>query len=229
VNLADLAAVYGLAGAAAAVAVYRAAPSRRGAIVGAAIALVLWPIWAPLVLTSSKRRRTSLENEESPGGATSIDPSVARVEAALGDAVEACAGTPLEGLLSAEAAARIASEMRRAAARHAEVTRALGDASLDLHRVEARIVALEAEGGSARALATARVQRDGVRRLVSLRDHDARALAEIAELVSALKTQLFFARVAGADEVTASDLVAELWARVEGLSEATPEPTDVAC
>ncbi len=228
-NLADLGVVYAIAGAACAVAVYRSSTGpRASALAQAAISVVLWPVWAPLALTSSKRKREPAPAATRPTPGATMDPAVARVEATLAEAVAACAGTPLETLLTAEAAARIAGEMRRAATRHAEVVATLADPSLAPAAVEARVAALEAEGGSERALATARLHRDSARRLIALRDRDARALAELAELVAALKTQLWLARVAGSSDASPTDLVTELWARVEGLDAATNEPEERA-
>ncbi|MFZ4758290.1 MAG: biotin/lipoyl-containing protein [Burkholderiaceae bacterium] len=87
-SLADLAVVYLIVGACCGVAVYRVAPGPGPrAIASAALAVPLWPLWAPIALTAGRvadRARSPL-----PGG------EAARVEAALGECVEACAHGPL--------------------------------------------------------------------------------------------------------------------------------------
>ena len=94
--------------------------------------------------------------------------------------------------------------------------------------------AQERAGKSSRALATARLHLDNVRRLAGLRDRDARALEELAELVQALRTQLVLARFAGSSLEGASGIVSEVWARVESLDvaidtrEDSPEGDDDA-
>ena len=72
----------------------------------------------------------------------------------------------------------------------------------------------------------ARLQVDNVKRLHDLRDRDARALEELADLMQALEAQLALARFGGglesgapgATAQGASGIVSEVWARVEGLS-----------
>ena len=59
-----------------------------------------------------------------------------------------------------------------------------------------------------------------MRRLVALRDRDARALEELGELAHALRAQLAVARLAGSSAAEASDIVAEVWSRIEGLDAA---------
>jgi hypothetical protein len=61
---------------------------------------------------------------------------------------------------------------------------------------------------------------DNVRRIEALRDRDARALEELADLVGALRAQLALARFAGSQAEGTSGIVSEMWARVEGLGAA---------
>jgi hypothetical protein len=227
VRLADLALLYAAAGVACAVAIYRASTgSRLRALAAAALAIPLWPLWAPIALTSAGRpgggawsgaggdRRAS---RRSPAGPRAAPDAAARVEAALREGVDACAGTALEALLSKDAAGRITAEVARAAARRDELEGVLARDGFDLRAAERRIAELERERASPRALTTARLHLDNVRRLHALRDHDARALEELSDLVQALRTQLVLARFAGSSIEGASGIVSEVWARVEGL------------
>jgi len=59
-----------------------------------------------------------------------------------------------------------------------------------------------------------------VLRLAQLRDADRRTLEEMGDALEALRSQIVLARVAAPGS---SDIVSELWARVEGLGAALDE------
>ena len=224
-SLRDLLILYAVLGIACAVAIYRSSTeSRPRAAAAAALALPLWPLWAPIALTSSRSRPTSAwasgADSRSCGARSPVAEAATRVEAALREGVEACAGTSLESLLPRDAAARITAEVRRASERHAELTAVLGREGFDLAAAEKRVVELEKAQASARSLATARLHLENVKRLAALRDRDARALEELADLVQALRTQLTLARFAGSSVEGVGGIVSEVWARVEGLGAA---------
>ncbi len=224
-SLRDLLILYAVLGIACAVAIYRTSTeSRPRAAFAAALALPLWPLWAPIALTSSRSRSASTwasdADSRSRASRSPVSEAATRVEAALREGVEACAGTSLESLLPRDAAARIASEVRRASERHAELTSVLGREGFDLAAAERRVAELEKAQASARSLATARLHLDNVKRLAALRDRDARALEELADLVQALRTQLTLARFAGSSVEGVGGIVSEVWARVEGLGAA---------
>ena len=213
-SLRDLAILYLVAGLACAVAVYRSSTeSGPKAVAAAALAVPLWPIWAPIALTASHR----VPSASVRLGATA---AAARMESALREGVEACAGTSFEALLSREAATRIQAEVTRAASRHAELDALLRRDGFDDVAAAARVAELEQTRASTRALATARLHLDNVRRLRAMRDRDARALEELADLVQALRTQLVLARFAGSSVEGVGGIVSEVWARVEGLGAA---------
>ena len=220
-SLTDLAALYLVAGLACAVAIYRSAPAPGArAVAAAALAVPLWPLWAPIALTSSQRPRpiASADADPSSAGPTSpVAAAAARIESALREAVDACAGTSLEVLLPRAAADRIAAEVRRAADRHAELSALVGREGFDLGAAEARVRALSAADASPRAVSAASLHLDNVRRLLAMRDRDALALDELADLVQALRAQLVLARFAGSQAEGAGGIVSEVWARVEGL------------
>ncbi|MFO0588699.1 MAG: hypothetical protein U0441_14210 [Polyangiaceae bacterium] len=218
-KLGDLLAIYLIAGLACAVAIYRTAPDRSlSSVASALIAVPLWPLWAPIALTA---KRGSPTEPAYSGKARPAEPevaaSVARIDAALHEAMEACAGSSLATLLPQTAADRILAEVRRAAARHAEIGALLAREGFDLRAAEARLAELTKTDASPRAISTARLHLDYVRRLQALRERDAKALDELSDLVQALRAQLTLARLAGSQPEGAGGIVSELWARVEGL------------
>lgn len=217
-SLEDLAILYLVVGVACAIAIYRTAPTRDAmAIVSAAVAVPLWPLWAPVALTGKKRGDARARADRAPDPGSPLAAAAERIEAALREGVDACAGTSLEALLPRDAADRIAAEVRRAAGRHAEIGELLARDGFDLASAEARLAELQAAGGSPRAVGTARLHLDNVRRLAALRERDERAIAELSDLVQALRAQLVVARFAGSQPEGASGIVSDLWARVEGL------------
>jgi len=61
---------------------------------------------------------------------------------------------------------------------------------------------------------------ENVRRLVLLRERDARGLEELCGLAEALRTQVTLARYSGSQAADFGDIVTEIRARVEGLGAA---------
>ncbi len=213
-TLTDLGVLYAVAGAVSGVAAYRRAPApRTQALASSALAVLLWPLWLPVLLSSSKGRPET-QPDASPGCAT---------EAALLEAHAVVRDGPLEALLPHAAVERILGEVRRARARKAELDGLLSAPSYDPEQAEARLERLLGSGASRRALSSARLHLDNVRRLAGLAERDRRALSELEELVVALRTQLVLAKFAGTAPSDAGDIVAEVWARVEVLG-ATLDP-----
>ena len=214
-NLADLGVLYGLAGALSAVVVYRAGAERGPRGVGAAVlAIPLWPLWLPVLLASTNSAR-----EEQRSGAT-------EAEAALIEGHEAVRDTALEPLLPRAAVDRLLRELRRATERYAELTNLLAKKGFDREAAEERVARLEQRTASPRTLASARLHLENVARLQSLAARDRRALEELSELIAALRTQLVFARYSGSSSGEASDIVTEVWARVEMLGSSSDLPFD---
>jgi hypothetical protein len=212
-NLADLGLLYGMAGALSGVVVYRTQPRRDVRALGAALlSAPLWPLWLPVLFASQKAERDAQRS-----GAT-------ETEAALLEGHEAVRSTPLEPLLPREAVERLLGELRRATERYAELSHLLAKKGFDRGAAEERVTRLEQRAASPRTLASARLHLENVLRLQSLAARDRRALEELSELIAALRTQLVFARYSGSSPGEASDIVTEVWARVEMLGTSSDGP-----
>ncbi len=206
-SLGNVLVLYALVGLACSIAVLRSAPSlNASAVCSAVITVPLWPLWAPFALAPASARGKS-RNEK-----TSV---VARIECALADAVEAAAGTSMSQVFTAKAAERIASEVTVLATRLEDLA-AFSERS-DCASAKTRLEELIGSGASDRAVATARLQYESMERITALRAADTRALSELADLLDVLRTQLTLARYAGSSADSASAIVCEVWARLEGL------------
>lgn len=207
-SLVDLAILYAVVGAGCAAVVYRRTRGPTARRLGsAAIALPLWPIWAPIALIPDAAPRSRATDRAD------------RIEAELAQAVQAAESSPFEVLLPHESAERIRSEVRDALERIAELDAVLEQPGFDRRDAEERVRRLSAAGASKRALKTAVLHRDNVLRIEALRDRHVRALEELGELVGALRSQLVLARYAGSAPEGVGGIVSEMWARVESLGE----------
>jgi hypothetical protein len=203
----DFALLYLGAGVICAIAVFRRQRGGRR-MLSAALAVPLWPLWAPIALTAR------------PGSAPRAStPAARRIATALREGVEAASSSPLERLLSPESAARILADVERTEARRSEIEALLARSGFDVAEAKNRLAELEQKGAPARALATARLHLENVERLQGLHDRDRRALDELADLVEAMRTQLVLARYAGSSADGVGSIVGEVWSRVEGLGE----------
>ncbi len=215
-SLRDLCLLYLVFGCFFAIAIYRSSPETKSMRLGsAALAVPLWPLWAPIALTAKRADKLAFSQRSSGSS-----PTLERVKAALLDAVASTRGTPLATLLPPEAASRIEAEVVRREKRLAELETLLGKDAFDVVRLEVRVHELEKSGGSQRTLSTARLDLDNVRRLSVLRDREARALEELCALVEALRTQVTLARFSDSSAADIGGIVGEVWARVEGLGAA---------
>jgi hypothetical protein len=218
VTLRDLIVLYGAAGAVFGFLVYRRSKPGVAALANAALAVPLWPLWAPFALASDRG------SAGGPNATRTRREAERRIEHALGDATAGIAGTPLEALLSPRAAAQILVGVEQIAARLDQLEALLGGDELDAALLARRVEELERTGpNDSRALTAARLRHDGALRLSALRDADVQALDELAELADALKTQVLLARYAGASADAASGIVAELSIRLEALGASAQE------
>jgi len=212
-SLVDLTVIYAVVGMGCAAVVYRrsqGSPRRR--LGSAALALPLWPIWAPIALLPDAAPRTHVGQRRAADRAE-------RIEAELDQAVSAAIDSPFEVLLPRRAADRIRDEVRDALRRIGELEAVLEEPGFDRARAEERVVELSAGQASKRALKTAVLHRDSVARIEALRDRQVRALEELGELVGALRSQLVLARYAGSSPEGVGGIITEMWTRVESLSE----------
>lgn len=218
-SLLDLLVLYAAVGLACAVAIFRrTSSSGRGAYVVALIAIPLWPVWGPVVLTSPRadlRRRLHRGTD-----------AARRIEDALREAIEAAEGSQLSALLPADAVRGIVAAVETSDGRRAELDAVLARPGFDLESARSRVEGLSRGQASPRAMATARLHLTNVERLHAMRDRDERTLVDLADLVEALRTQLVLARFAGSSVEGVGGIVMEMWARVEGLGEAMDEPFD---
>lgn len=218
--LLELSVLYLVVGGACALALHRRAPKyTRGAAVEAITTILLWPLWAPIAWTSDR---------DSPPTNERIVEVTERVRAALSEGIASAQGSPLAQLLNRESAQRIVNEVERVASRHAELVELLAREDFNGAEAARNLEALERQGASTRVVASARLHLTNVQRLEELARRDMRTLEELAGLVTALRTQLVLARLSGSSAEGVGDIVTELWARIEGLSEANEDPFDPA-
>jgi hypothetical protein len=180
----------------------------------ACAAWALWPHRAPVALAGDRPSRT---HARSP---------LARVHAALEGATAAAAGSPFEPLIGEASAERIRRDVDRVASRIDELTSAIARPGSDPAAAARRVEELERAGASGRAIAAARVHRDAALRLAEARDADLRALGDLADALEALRGQVVLAKMGSPGE-RAGDIVADVWARVEGLGAAMEEEVHV--
>jgi hypothetical protein len=212
-NLLEVATLYLIAGAISAVVLgrHRRETGRRQ-LLYLVLALLLWPLWLPVILAQPK--------PEASGTTTGISAS----EQTLWQGYEAVKGTPLEKLLPRESVERIAAELRRVGQRDRELTQILLQPSFSLDGARARVAALEQQNTSPRALALALRHRENIERLVTLQARDRQVLGELGDWLSILRTQLVLARYSGSSVEGIGDIFAEVCARVEVLGSTLDEP-----
>jgi len=214
-RLVDLGLLYAGVGVACAVSLYRRSNERdRSSLVNALIAVPLWPIWAPIAWTARPEPLYS--------GAKASE-RVERIRSSLDEAVELVRGSPLERMLGRESAQAIADEAERLSARNDELVELLSRDEFDVEAASRRLEALEAARASPRVCSSARLHLENIRRLRRLAESEARALEELAALVSALRTELMVVKLSGSSAEGVDDIVRDLSAHIEGLRQATAE------
>jgi hypothetical protein len=174
----------------------------------AALATLLWPLWAPFAL-ESPRRSSPPRGARGEGVVRAIDAARA-----------ACVEAGLDGVFSEAMAERLHADVARSVARIESLSRTLASPDFDPRTAEARQRAADDPSLEASAALHAR----NVRRMRALLEADERAMRELEELLRALRSQLALARFVGSSEADASGIVSEVWARVEGLG-AVIEPS----
>lgn len=174
---------------------------RRRITAGDALFLVaLWPLAAPLLLGGHR-------DEEDPGAAELVS-ALARAQA-----------SPLASVLPDTETARVlASRLREAGSRLADLDQVLARPDFDAADAERRAQELAARG-AAGAAATAQLRVRTLAQLRALRVRYRAELDEVRELVAQLVTQAELVRLQPSMAQSSSELVRELVNRVEGLSD----------
>lgn len=171
----------------------------------------LWPLWAPFALDGPRR--------PAPRGARG------EVLRAIDDARAACVEAGLDGVFSEAMAERLRADVARSIARIEALACALATPDFDPRAVEAR----RRDASEPSLEASAALHARNVLRMRALLEADERAMRELEDLLRALRSQLTLARFVGSSEADASGIVAEVWARVEGLGaviEPSPDAPD---
>jgi hypothetical protein len=213
-RLVDLGLLYAGVGVACALTLYRRSDRARSSLMNALIAVPLWPIWAPIAWTA---------RPEPPYSGAKASARVDRIRTALDEAVELVRGSPLERVLGRESARAIIDEAERLSARNDELVELLSRDEFDVEAASRRLEALEASRASPRVCSSARLHLENIRRLRRLAESEARALEELAALVSALRTELMVVKLSGSSAEGVDDIVRDLSAHIEGLRQATQE------
>lgn len=165
--------------------------------------IALWPLAAPLLLGSHR--------DEGDPGAAELVAALARAQA-----------SPLASVLpDAETARVLASRLREAGGRLADLDQVLARPDFDLERTERHAREL-ADRGATAAAATAQLRVRTLAQLRTLRERYRGELDEVRELIAQLVTQAELVRLQptlGPSSSDAGELVRELVNRVEGLGE----------
>jgi hypothetical protein len=187
VSAADLAVPYAVVGAVAAL-VSMVAGGRRS-LADALLLLVVWPIYAPFVVTRGS-------------GPTVAGPT----------------GHPLGAVLPDRATlAAVERRLSVAHQRVADIERLLARPELDEGTARARLDRLEAAASSTGATAGARSRLASIERLRALKARFEREIEQVAEVLIELETQAELVRLAGAEDPAMADVLRELGARSESL------------
>lgn len=164
---------------------------------------VLWPLAAPLLFGGHR-------DEQDPGAAELIS-ALARAQA-----------SPLASVLpDAETARVLASRLREAGGRLADLDQVLARPDFDVGEAERRAHELAARGATS-AAATAQLRVRTLAQLRALRERYRGELDEVRELIAQLVAQAELVRLQPTIAHTSSDageLVRELVNRVEGLGD----------
>lgn len=173
--------------------------ARRFAASDVVLLLLVWPLAAPIVLTS---------------------PSAAELdEPELVTALARASASPLASVLpDAETARVLQGRLREAGDRLAELEQLLARPDFDPAVAERRAHELAARGATA-AAGTAQLRVRTLGQLRALRERYRGELEEVRELIAQLLTQAELVRLQPSMAHTSTELVRELVTRVEGLGE----------
>lgn len=212
-RLIDLAAVYLVVGLICAVAVARRSePGGRKSPGDIALALLVWPLFVPVVLG-----KPGVSSPDGAGGPASG--RIRRERDLLLAALEAVAEGTLGRLLpTRQQIERLVEHLAGLDAKVTELDEVLARDDFDVTRAERTLAAAKQGGGS--GLESARLVCESIRRLRALRDRAAVERDELLALCGRLRTQVTVLRFAGTAPEDVGELVGEILARVEGVGAA---------
>ncbi|HJQ79764.1 MAG TPA: hypothetical protein VJ828_07400 [Lacipirellulaceae bacterium] len=216
--LVETAIFYLLLGAAVATAVYLRGNSGGGIRTGfdVASACLFWPLFVPVLLAPVKSETEAIAQAASPAAddRDSLSEAIAQVEAELDAALEGLDGWA-EDVLNSEA--HRLEELRTAWKLQAQRIRQLDRL---LAAPESRDDSLgEVAADVEKARQSEKLRRENIRQLVSLRKQMHADLIGTLAWVRELVTMIHLAKFSGAPAARAEELVAQIAAAVQGLSE----------
>lgn len=200
-RIAELLVLYALVGVGCALAARR----RGQGLIDIALALVLWPLWMPVLFAGA--------------AGASVDDDERRFQ----DTLDALSGGPLASLLPDRATVRLLSKrLALAGERVREIDRLLLAPEFSEADARARLERFRAQGDE-RAAAAAQSRAQNIARMRQLRDRFAREIEEIRELLGQLRVQAEVVRLSGAADSGSRELVGTILARVDGLDSVLAE------
>lgn len=194
--------------------------------------LLFWPLYLPLLLDPSQDSDALADNETCEEPAGEIDLAIARVEEELDGALHTLDGWA-EDALAVEASRldELKAVWRMQAARIVELSQLLDatDSDETVRLSEASSAASPHESTSDERIRQSEQSRHAnIRRLRELRDRMQADLTGNLAWVRELVTMIHLAKYTGAPASRAEELVAQIAAAVEGLSEVADWPQETA-
>jgi hypothetical protein len=214
--LAETAIFYLLLGAAIATAVYLRGTRQRGLRIAfdVASACLFWPLYVPVLLAPVPGRAVSESTENNPDPHDSLSAAIAQVEYELDAALEGLDGWA-EDVLNSEQ--HRLEELRTAWKLQAERIREL-DRLLSATETGSDSV-WGVAGEVVKARESENVRRENIRQLSTIRKRMHADLIGTLAWVRELVTMIHLAKFSGAPAARAEELVAQIAAAVQGLSE----------
>jgi hypothetical protein len=220
---------YLLIGAATAVAVFVAETSTGSRSFQAALAILFWPILLPLLISAPRTEdetKFSLRNlsaEQAPRSGDAMSAAISQVEVELDSALQSLDGWS-EGMLSREAD-RI-GELKTAWCAQADRIRELDGLLAQPGYFDEPVESIGEPSGPAtetdeRVHSAEQTRQINIRKLRQMRQQMHRDLMGTLAWVRELVTMIHLAKFGGAPASRAEELVAQIAAAVEGLSEVT--------
>jgi hypothetical protein len=211
------------AGVAAAVAVTGVRGSDSGWLFRVVTAFVFWPLYVPVIL---KREQSSPSPVSFPGRSPVVDDplteAISQVERELDAAIQSLDGWAEEMLLlEQDRFSELRAAWRVQADRILELDKLLAQAEFAAADSTTSVEAVDGGSSVMRLRQSDRARHDNIRKLHAVRQKLADDLTATLAWVRELVTLIHLAKFTGAPASRANELVTQIAASVEGLSEAT--------